>query len=96
MIFAIEDTKALTLNSANFFIPKGLTLSNKCLVGLLNSTLFNELNHILYGENKISRTNLENLPLPNMPKDVQKQIETYIDKKDYVGMNKAIYNYYGL
>ncbi|MBR5153418.1 MAG: N-6 DNA methylase [Alphaproteobacteria bacterium] len=83
MNFALDTTGTLTLNSANFFIPKNLTISNKCLIALLNSKLYNKLNQLLYGENKISRTNLENLPLPDITKELQIQIESLVDKHEY-------------
>lgn len=83
MIFALDTTGTLTLNSANFFIPQNLTISTKCLVALLNSKLYEKLNKILYGENKISRTNLENLPIPHIDKRIQKRIEKLVDTKQY-------------
>jgi predicted RNA methylase len=83
MSFAIDYDKRLTLNSANFFIPKDLSISNKCIVALLNSFLYEKLNVLLFGENKISKTNLENLPLPDIDKELQKQLEDMVDKEQY-------------
>ena len=96
MIFALDTTGTLTLNSANFFIPKNLTISNKCLVALLNSPLYNKLNKILYGENKISRTNLENLPIPDIDKQMQNQIEKFIDNEEYSKAETIINGIFGL
>ena len=96
MIFAIDNNRRLTLNSANFIIPKGLSISTKCLMALLNSRLYNLLNKVIYGENKISRTNLENLPLPNIPVEQQRQIENYIDKKDYNAIDGVINSIFGV
>jgi len=96
MIFALDTTGALTLNSANFFIPKNLTISAKCLVALLNSDLYEALNKLLYGENKISRTNLENLPLPDIDVATQKQIERLVDAEKYDKINQIINSIFDL
>ena len=96
MIFALDTTGTLTLNSANFFIPQNLTISNKCLVALLNSPLYNKLNKLLYGENKISRTNLENLPIPDIDKQTQNQIEKFIDTEEYSKVETIINEIFGL
>ena len=90
MTFAIDTTGSLTLNSANFFIPRGLTISTKCLVALLNSSIYEKLNKILFGENKISRTNLENLPIPSIDIETQKKIENLIDSGEYQEVDKII------
>lgn len=65
-------------------------------MALLNSDLYNILNKILYGENKISRTNLENLPLPDISKSQQKIIENCIDKEDYKMLNEIIYSIFDI
>lgn len=96
MIFALDTTGTLTLNSANFFIPQNLTISNKCLVALLNSPLYNKLNKILYGENKISRTNLENLPIPDIDKHTQNHIEKLIDTEEFFKIDSIIDGIFGL
>lgn len=96
MIFAIDYSRSLTLNSANFIIPRNLTISTKCLMALLNSDLYNILNKILFGENKVSRTNLENLPLPDISKSQQKIIENCIDKEDYKRLNEIIYSIFDI
>ncbi len=96
MIFALDTTGSLTLNSANFFIPKNLTISAKCLVALLNSDLYETLNKLLYGENKISRTNLENLPLPDIDIPTQKQIERLVDTGQYDKINQIVNSIFDL
>ena len=96
MIFALDTTGTLTLNSANFFIPKkDLTISVKCLLALLNSRLYDKLNKILYGENKISRTNLENLPIPDIDIDTQKLLEQFVDAKEYGAIDAVIDDWFG-
>lgn len=94
MSFAIDYDKRLTLNSANFFIPKGLSISNKCIVALLNSSLYEKLNVLLFGENKISKTNLENLPFPDIDKELQKQLEDMVDKEKYKEIDMFVDNLY--
>lgn len=96
MIFALDTTGTLTLNSANFFIPKkDLTISVKCLLALLNSRLYDKLNKILYGENKISRTNLENLPIPDIDIDTQKLLEQFVDAQEYGAIDAVIDDWFG-
>lgn len=96
MIFALDTTGTLTLNSANFFIPKkDLTISVKCLLALLNSRLYDKLNKILYGENKISRTNLENLPIPDIDIDTQKLLERFVDAQEYGAIDAVIDDWFG-
>ena len=92
MVFAIDNSRSLTLNSANFIIPKNLTISTKCLMALLNSSLYNMLNSVIYGENKISRTNLENLPLPDISIEQQRRIESCIDNRDFESVDRIIYS----
>lgn len=96
MIFAIDYDERLTLNSANFIIPQNLTISIKCLMALLNSSLYNHLNHILYGENKISRTNLENLPLPTISEHDQNIIESMVVNEKYKELDGFINSLFGL
>lgn len=96
MIFALDTTGTLTLNSANFFIPKkDLTIGVKCLLALLNSRLYDKLNKILYGENKISRTNLENLPIPDIDIDTQKLLEQFVDAQEYGAIDAVIDDWFG-
>lgn len=95
MVFALDTSGMLTLNSANFFIPKNLTISNKCLIALLNSNLYNRLNKLLYGENKISRTNLENLPIPDIDQTTQQQIEQLVDNQDFLKIEEIINSIFG-
>ncbi|WP_295098912.1 TaqI-like C-terminal specificity domain-containing protein [uncultured Fibrobacter sp.] len=96
MIFAIDYEGRLTLNSANFVIPKNLTISTKCLMGLFNSDLYNRLNKMLYGENKISKTNLENLPLPSLSKQQQQKMEHLIDTHKYKELDEFVYKIFEL
>ena len=90
MNFAIDTTKSLTLNSANFFIKRNIPISSKCLIGLLNSQVYEKLNKLLYGENKIGRINLENLPIPYIDENIQIMIEKLIDDEKYDEIDKII------
>ena len=96
MFFAIDYSGSLTLNSANFFIPKNLTISTKCLVALLNSSLYEKVNKLLFGENKISRTNLENLPIPSIDKTIQEEIENLLDTEEYSKIDSIILNLFNI
>lgn len=62
---AIDTSKSLTSNSANIFIPKAEGNTAYSVALLFNSDLYSFLNQRLHGVvNKVSRENLEAMPLP--------------------------------
>ena len=65
-------------------------------MGLFNSDLYNRLNKMLYGENKISKTNLENLPLPSLSKQQQQKMEHLIDTHKYKELDEFVYKIFEL
>ena len=66
------------------------TFNLQCLIGLLNSQVYEKLNKLLYGENKIGRINLENLPIPYIDENIQIMIEKLIDDEKYDEIDKII------
>lgn len=76
----IDMSGSLTSNSANIIVPSAVDNNTIYSIAiLLNSYLYSFLNKKLYGKvNKVSRENLENLPIPYFNKDELVKIETMI------------------
>ena len=66
LVFAYDESKALFLNSANILIPKIPNMSIKTALGFLNSELFAYLHSVLFGEIKVLKGNLAQLPFPKI------------------------------
>lgn len=102
LVFALDTSGSLCLNSANILIPKLRHLSNKALIALLNSALYQYLYMILFDDVKILKRNLMELPLPMMNADedaalgsiVQEALDTEKDVSDVV--EKYVCDYFGL
>ena len=69
LVFAYDDSQRLFLNSANILIPNVDGMSIKSVMALLNSDLYQYLYMSMYGELKILRGNLEELPFPMLTKE---------------------------
>lgn len=77
--FAIDLTGSLTTNSANIMIPKIDELDIYTVLGLLNSEIYSFLNIKLFGGvNKVSKENLQHLPLPNLSKQQNLHIKEMV------------------
>ena len=74
LAFAYDSNGALFLNSANILIPRIPNMSIKTALGFLNSELFAYLHCILFGEIKVLRGNLEQLPFPKITHSQDKKI----------------------
>lgn len=66
LVFAYDSTKSLFLNSANILIPDIPNMSVKTVLAFLNSQLFQFLYIKLFGEVKILKGNLIELPFPEI------------------------------
>ena len=66
LIFAYDDSKSLFLNSANILIPNIPSMSIKSVMAFLNSSLFQFMYIRLFGEIKILKGNLIELPFPEI------------------------------
>lgn len=99
LVFAYDNTKSLFLNSANILIPNFKHVTKKEALAFLNSTVFRYLYIRKFGEIKILRGNLEQLPFPILTNENSKKIEDLVDKKlegkiETKEINKAIYKIY--
>ena len=80
LIFAYDNSGALFLNSANILIPRIPNMSIKTALGFLNSELFAYLHQNLFGEIKVLRGNLEQLPFPKITHSQDKKIASLVGK----------------
>ncbi|MGX3011657.1 TaqI-like C-terminal specificity domain-containing protein [Helicobacter sp. 23-1044] len=80
LVFAYNNSGALFLNSANILIPKIPNMSIKTALGFLNSELFAYLHTIMFGEIKILRGNLEQLPFPQITRSQDSKIASLVGK----------------
>ena len=102
LIFAYDNSKSLFLNSANILIPKIPCMDIKTVMAFLNSELFQFLYMKLFGEVKILKNNLIELPFPKISDAeniflknlVEKIIEGDFDKK--IEIDKFIFEFYNL
>jgi hypothetical protein len=76
---AMDNTGSLTTNSANIFIPNIDGLDIHTVMGLLNSELYSYLNLKLFGGvNKVSKENLQSLPLPKVSNEENEHIKNLV------------------
>ena len=80
LVFAYDNSGALFLNSANILIPRISNMSIKTTLGFLNSELFAYLHRVLFGEIKILRGNLEQLPMPQITQKQDSEISALVSK----------------
>lgn len=80
LVFAYDDKQSLFLNSANILIPSIPGMSVKTVMAFLNSDLYSFLYRKLFGEIKILKGNLSELPFPKISAEANLEIEKLIDK----------------
>jgi len=98
LVFAYDNTKSLFLNSANILIPNIPGMSIKTVLAFLNSEVFNYIYKSLFGEIKILKGNLMELPFPEISAETDKKLTSLVDEvlngnKNAVNtINELIYN----
>ena len=98
LVFAYDDSKSLVLNSANILIPRIPGMSVKTVLAFLNSGLFKFLYKSLFGEIKILKGNLMELPFPSISYETDKKLTELVDevlkgnKEAKNSINELIYN----
>lgn len=80
LVFAYDDSKSLFLNSANILIPRIPGMSIKSVLAFLNSELFKFLYKSLFGEIKILKGNLMELPFPEITPEMDEKLTKLVDK----------------
>lgn len=80
LVFAYDDSQSLFLNSANILIPSIPGMSIKAVLAFLNSQLFKYLYKSLFGEIKILKGNLMELPFPEISPEINENLTELVDK----------------
>lgn len=103
LVFAYDKEGSLFLNSANILIPNTKNASIKTIMALLNSTLYAYIYTCLFGEIKILRGNLEELPFPKIStkqdNEISDLVANYLEKQDPMilrKLDKVIYQLFDL
>ena len=79
LVFAYDNSKSLFLNSANILIPQVSGMSIKTVLGFLNSELFQYYYQQAFGEIKILKGNLVEIPFPEIDANTNHTIECLVD-----------------
>lgn len=80
LVFAYDDKQQLFLNSANILIPRVPGMDIKTVLALLNSELFSYLYQKLFGEVKILKGNLLQLPFPEISPEQDCRISALVEE----------------
>ena len=80
LIFAYDNHKRLTLNSANILIPKIPDYPIKVIMAIFNSSLYQFLFQKKFSSIKVLRSHIEELPLPLWDKKTFSKIKKLVDQ----------------
>lgn len=80
LVFAYDNKQRLFLNSANILIPQIPGMNIKTVMALLNSELFSFLYQKMFGEVKILKGNLLQLPFPEIRTEQDCRISALVDR----------------
>lgn len=80
LVFAYDDKKQLTLNSANILIPKIEGFPVKAIGAILNSSLYRFIFRKKFNAIKVLRGDIESLPIPNLKPEQIKILIILVDK----------------
>jgi type I restriction-modification system DNA methylase subunit len=103
IVFAYDDQKRLTLNSANILIPDVPNYPIKALVAVLNSDVMRFVYRKRFNTIKVLRGNLEDLPLPVLSDREKNELITLTDNfiktrsvNLIASINQIVFRYYNL
>ncbi len=80
LVFAYDNQKRLFLNSANIIIPNIPNMSIKTVLAFLNSDLFQYYYSHAFGEIKVLKGNLSEIPFPLISTEQNARIESMVDR----------------
>lgn len=80
LVFAYDDEGSLCLNSANILIPSVPSMGIKPVMAFLNSSVFQFLHAKLFGEVKVLKGNLTELPFPHVPDAIDARLTRLADE----------------
>lgn len=103
LVFAVDRSGAITLNSANVLIPQVPGYSLRALCGVLNSVVAQFYYQKKFNTLKTLRSNLEKLPLPKPQKPLLQKIEKVVERlessysqESYNQLNELVMDLYEL
>ena len=102
LVFSIDDSASLFLNSANILIPTIPHMSINSVAAFLNSELYQYLYEKMFGEIKILKGNLASLPFVDITEEenqtLSNYVEEFIDSKidDDSKIQQFVYDVFGL
>lgn len=80
LMFAYDDSSSLFLNSANILIPNIPGMNIKSVLAFLNSSLYQFLYEKLFGELKILKGNLCELPFPEIDSQTDNELTQIVEQ----------------
>lgn len=80
LVFAYDNQRRLSLNSCNILIPRIRQLHIKYIMAVLNSRIAQFIYHRKFHSLKVLRSSLEQLPIPAVSMEEQKQIILLTDQ----------------
>ncbi len=102
LVFAYDNSASLFLNSANILIPKIPNMKIKTVMAFLNSSLFQFMYIKLFGEVKILKGNLLELPFPAISERDNEILSLFVDEvlngdiSKHEDIENYIFSFYGL
>ena len=102
LVFSIDDSGQLFLNSANILIPNIPNMSIYSVAAFLNSELYQYLYQKMFGEIKVLKSSLTALPFIEITKEQDKKLTKRVkiilgsEKDNYSDLQEYIYNLFGL
>ncbi|MDR0703791.1 MAG: N-6 DNA methylase [Planctomycetaceae bacterium] len=103
IVFAYDNQKRLTLNSANILIPDVPNYPMKALVAVLNSEVMRFVYRKKFDTIKVLRGNLEELPIPILSDREKNGLVTLTDNfiktrtvNSITGINQIVFQHYNL
>lgn len=102
LVFSIDNSGQLFLNSANILIPQIPNMSINSVAAFLNSELYQYLYQKMFGEIKILKSNLSALPFIEITREQDDEISSKVEmilqseQNDYSDLQKYIYDLFGI
>ena len=101
LVFAIDTSGTLVLNSANVLIPKIINMNIYSIMAFLNSEIFEYINKVWFNQIKVLKSNLLKLPFPLISDDINEELsnlisQVYYDKTAHDRIQQIIYKTFRL
>lgn len=80
LVFSYDDSSSLFLNSANILIPAIPSMNIKTVMAFLNSPLFQFVYMKLFGDVKVLKGNLLEMPFPKISREDDERLQLLVDE----------------